>query len=89
MQDITDQDGAAEAAAAAEPAMPHEIPADICVVDTPAEARRIVQLIKTQYSGMLFACDTEVGSMILSPAATHYQLTFLKVLQNRFVTKHF
>ena len=36
-------------------------PADVCVVTTAEEARRIVQLIHTKYTGMTFACDTEVS----------------------------
>ena len=66
MQDINGEDSVAEAAATAEAAIPHQVPQDICVVDTPAEARRVVQLIKTKYSGMLFACDTEVSDLALT-----------------------
>ena len=40
---------------------PLGVPPDICVVDTPDEARRIVQLISSKYSNMCFACDTEVS----------------------------
>lgn len=38
------------------------IPADICVVDTAVEARRVVNLLRTTYKTQdwFFACDTEV-----------------------------
>lgn len=38
------------------------IPADICVVDTALEARRVVNLLRTTYKTQdwFFACDTEV-----------------------------
>ena len=39
-----------------------EIPADICVVDSAMEARRVVNLLRTTYKTQdwFFACDTEV-----------------------------
>lgn len=36
------------------------VPADICVVTTAEEARRVVHLLRTEYKHMTFACDTEV-----------------------------
>lgn len=38
------------------------VPADICVVDTAEEARRVVNLLRTTYKTQdwFFACDTEV-----------------------------
>ncbi|KAL3138383.1 hypothetical protein ABBQ32_006185 [Trebouxia sp. C0010 RCD-2024] len=44
------------------------VPADICVVDTAEEARRVVNLLRTTYKTQdwFFACDTEVKDINLS-----------------------
>ena len=36
-----------------------EAPADVCVVDTPEEARRVARLLSGRYRERVFACDTE------------------------------
>ena len=40
------------------------VPHDICVVDTPSEAKRVVDLLLTKYKGLCFACGTEVRRAI-------------------------
>ena len=52
-EDETDQDVPSDEAV-------QSVPADICVVTTAEEARRVVQLLRTEYKHMTFACDTEV-----------------------------
>ncbi|KAL0051060.1 hypothetical protein WJX82_001248 [Trebouxia sp. C0006] len=42
------------------------VPADICVVTTAEEARRVVHLLRQQFKHMIFACDTEVKDIDLS-----------------------
>ena len=53
-EDDTDQDDVPSDGAL------QSIPADICVVTTAEEARRVVKLLRTEYKHMTFACDTEV-----------------------------
>ncbi|KAL0038670.1 hypothetical protein WJX79_002562 [Trebouxia sp. C0005] len=42
------------------------VPADICVVTTAEDARRVVHLLRNKYKHMIFACDTEVKDIDLS-----------------------
>lgn len=43
-------------------------PADVCVVDTPEEARRVARLLSGRYRERAFACDTEARPMLTARA---------------------
>ena len=53
------------------------VPADICVVDNVAEAKRIVTLLCTKYRDFFFACDTEVSVCCEGERRRLYSMLYL------------